>query len=41
MKCPECEKEIKNHVKEWDLGPKLHVKLYEYYGKKFQEYTKK
>jgi len=41
MKCPECGKDIKTPVKEWDLSPKVHVKMYECCGKKFREYTKK
>jgi hypothetical protein len=41
MKCPECGKDIKTPVKEWDLNPKFHVKLYACCGKKFREYTKK
>jgi len=41
MKCPECGKDIKTPVKEWDLSPKVHVKMYEHCGKKFREYTKK
>jgi len=40
-KCPECGNEVKKPIKEWDVGPKLHVKLYECCGKKFREYTKK
>jgi hypothetical protein len=41
MKCLECGKEVKNPVKEWDLSPNVHVKLYECCGKKFREYIKK
>jgi len=40
MKCPVCGQEA-NLVKEWDLGPKVHIKLYEHCGKKFREYIKK
>jgi len=39
MKCPNCKKEVKA-IKEWDLSPKLHVKLYDCCGKKFREYIK-
>lgn len=39
-KCPKCGKDAKA-VKEWDLGPKVHVKLYECCGKKFREYIRK
>jgi len=38
-KCPECGGEAKL-VKEWDVGSKLHVKLFECCGKKFREYGK-
>ena len=38
-KCPDCGGEAKL-VKEWDVGPKLHVKLFECCGKKFREYGK-
>jgi hypothetical protein len=38
-KCSECGEEAKL-VKEWDVGPKLHVKLFECCGKKFREYGK-
>jgi len=41
MKCPECGKEVKTPKKEWDLSPKVHVKLYECCGKKFREYIKR
>jgi len=41
MKCPECGKEITTPIKEWDLSPKVHVKLYECCGKKFREYIKR
>jgi hypothetical protein len=41
MKCPECGKEEKTPIKEWDLSPKVHVKMYEHCGKKFREYIKK
>jgi len=37
--CPECDKEA-SLLKEWDVGPKLHVKLYECCGKKFRKYGK-
>jgi len=37
----ECGKDIKTLVKEWDLSPKVHVKMYEHWGKKFREYVKK
>ena len=38
-KCADCGGEA-NLVKEWDVGPKLHVKLFECCGKKFREYGK-
>jgi hypothetical protein len=41
MKCPDCGKEVKKPIKEWDLSPKVHVKLYECCGKKFREYIRK
>jgi NAD-dependent SIR2 family protein deacetylase len=41
MKCPECGKEVKKPIKEWELSPKVHVKLYECCGKKFREYVRK
>ena len=41
MKCPECGKTLTKPVKEWDLSPKVHVKMYEHCGKKFREYVKK
>jgi len=41
MKCPKCGKELKNPVKEWDLTPKVHVKLYSCCGKKIREYMSK
>ena len=37
--CPECNKEA-SLLKEWDVGNKLHVKLYECCGKKFRKYGK-
>lgn len=40
MKCPVCGQEAKL-VKEWDLGPRVRVKLYECCGKKIREYVKK
>ena len=41
MKCPSCGKEV-NTIREWDLSPKLRIKLYECgCGKKFREYVKK
>ena len=40
-KCPKCGRDVAKPVKEWDLGPKLHVKLYQHCGKKFREYIKK
>ncbi len=40
MKCPDCGKPAKL-MKEWDLSPKVHVKLYECCGKKMREYVKK
>lgn len=39
-KCPQCGSEVVNPIKEWDVGPKLHVKLYEHCGKTFREYGK-
>ena len=41
MKCPNCEREVATPVKEWDLSPKVHVKMYECCGKKFREYVTK
>ncbi|MEM2969884.1 MAG: hypothetical protein QXR63_02995 [Candidatus Bathyarchaeia archaeon] len=41
MKCPDCGKELKKPVKEWDLSPKVHVKLYDCCGKKVREYIRK
>jgi len=42
-KCPKCGKETSalNPIKEWDLSPKVHVKLYEHCGRKFREYIRK
>jgi len=40
-KCPSCGANVATPVKEWDVGPKLHVKMYEHCGKKFREYGKK
>ena len=37
--CSECGEEA-TLVKEWDVGPALHVKMYECCGKKFREYGK-
>ena len=39
-KCPDCGAEVATMVKEWDVSPKLHVKLYECCGKKFRVYGK-
>ncbi|MCW4020163.1 MAG: hypothetical protein NWF14_02905 [Candidatus Bathyarchaeota archaeon] len=41
MKCPNCGNEVATPLKEWDLSPKVHVKLYECCGKKFREYISK
>ncbi len=41
MKCPNCGREVAVPVKEWDLSPKVHVKMYECCGKKFREYVTK
>jgi hypothetical protein len=41
MKCPDCGMDVKKPIKEWDLSPKVHVKLYEHCGKKFREYIRK
>jgi len=41
MKCPNCGREVTQPVKEWDLSPKVHVKMYECCGKKFREYVSK
>ena len=41
VKCPSCGQELTTTVKEWDLSPKVHVKLYEHCGKKVREYVKK
>lgn len=40
-KCPLCGIDVANPIKEWDLSPKVHVKLYEHCGKKFREYITK
>ncbi len=40
-KCPNCGAEVSTPLKEWDLGKKLHIKMYEHCGKKFREYIKK
>jgi len=39
-KCPKCGAKVTTPIKEWDVGPKLHVKLYQHCGKKFREYGK-
>jgi len=41
VKCPECNKEAMKLVKEWDLSPKVHIKMYECCGKKIREYITK
>lgn len=41
MKCPDCGANVTRPIKEWDLSPKVHVKLYEHCGKKFREYKRK
>lgn len=41
MKCPKCGAALTKAVKEWDLSPKVHVKMYEHCGKKVREYVKK
>ena len=41
MECPGCGREVATPIKEWDLSPKVHVKLYECCGKKFREYISK
>jgi len=41
VKCPNCGKEVTKPIKEWDLSPKVHVKLYNCCGKKFREYIRK
>jgi lysyl-tRNA synthetase class I len=41
MKCPTCGQVLTKPVKEWDLSPKVHVKMYEHCGKKVREYVKK
>jgi hypothetical protein len=41
MKCPACGTQVATPVKEWDLSPKVHVKMYEHCGKKFREYIRK
>jgi len=40
MNCPNCGKEVITPIKEWDLSPKVHVKLYECCGESFREYVK-
>ena len=39
-KCPNCGAEVTTPIKEWDVSPKLHVKMYEHCGKKFRKYGK-
>ena len=39
--CPVCGENVRRPIKEWDLSPKVHVKLYECCGKKFREYMKR
>ena len=39
-KCPDCGAEVATMIKEWDVSPKLHVKMYEHCGTKFREYSK-
>jgi hypothetical protein len=41
VKCPECGKEVRKPIKEWDLSSKVHVKMYDCCGKKFREYIRK
>ena len=43
VRCPTCGKEppALKPIKEWDLSPKVHVRLFECCGKKFREYIKK
>jgi hypothetical protein len=41
MKCPNCGMEVATPKKEWDLSPKVHVKLYEHCDKTFREYVTK
>ena len=41
MKCPNCGKDVTIPIKEWDLSPKVRVKLYDCCGKKFREYVRK
>jgi NAD-dependent SIR2 family protein deacetylase len=41
MKCPSCGKDVTKPIKEWDLSPKVRVKLYQHCGKKFREYVRK
>lgn len=40
-KCPKCGAEVTRPIKEWDLSPKVHVKLYQHCGNKFREYVRK
>ena len=40
VKCPDCGAEVATLIKEWDVSPKLHVKLYECCGKKFRVHEK-
>jgi hypothetical protein len=41
MKCPKCGMEVAKPIKEWNLSPKVRVKLYQHCGKKFREYVRK
>ena len=40
-KCPSCGAEVRSPAKEWDVGQKLHIKMYKHCGKTFREYIKK
>jgi hypothetical protein len=41
VECPECNSELITPIKEWDLSPKVHIKMYECCGKKVREYITK
>jgi len=40
-KCPSCGRVVATPVKEWDVGQKLHIKMYKCCGKTFREYIKR
>ena len=30
VNCPDCEADVATMIKEWDVSPNLHVKVYDY-----------